>query len=285
MGVSITYLNPLPSLNDPATFNSRALDLFAWITGQSANQLLGELADMDAADFFEVQSSPTDTTADTLMKVGAFGLGVAATVPAIVDINASTTPVGNYHYVPETPGLTSLPTGASSNGMIRIDRAFGSSLRQTLTENSGGLIGGTTWSRTYSGTSGWSPWRRHYDNRNIIGTVSQSGGVPTGAIIERGSNANGEYVRFTDGTQICTVDSLATLASGPTTWTFPAAFIYPAPPQRHVVTGNISTTLANALRLIVGGAANGTSINIHAVDTADAQVVANAHLIAVGRWF
>lgn len=38
----------------------------------------------------------------------------------------------------------------------------------------------------------------------ITGTVSQSAGVPTGSIIERGSNANGEYVRFADGTQICT---------------------------------------------------------------------------------
>lgn len=37
---------------------------------------------------------------------------------------------------------------------------------------------------------------------NILGTVSQAGGVPTGAIIERGSNANGAYVRFADGTQI-----------------------------------------------------------------------------------
>jgi len=38
---------------------------------------------------------------------------------------------------------------------------------------------------------------------NALGTVSQSGGVPTGAIVERGSNANGEYIRFADGTQIC----------------------------------------------------------------------------------
>ena len=37
----------------------------------------------------------------------------------------------------------------------------------------------------------------------ILGTVSQSGGVPTGAVIERGSNANGEYVKFADGTMIC----------------------------------------------------------------------------------
>ena len=39
---------------------------------------------------------------------------------------------------------------------------------------------------------------------DIVGTVSQSGGVPTGAIIQRGSNANGEWVRYADGTQICT---------------------------------------------------------------------------------
>src|SRR5690606_12477418 len=41
---------------------------------------------------------------------------------------------------------------------------------------------------------------------NILGTVSESSGVPTGAIIERDSNANGDYVRFADGTQICTAD-------------------------------------------------------------------------------
>lgn len=40
---------------------------------------------------------------------------------------------------------------------------------------------------------------------NLVGTVSESGGVPTGAVVERGSNANGEYVRFADGTQICWV--------------------------------------------------------------------------------
>jgi hypothetical protein len=43
-----------------------------------------------------------------------------------------------------------------------------------------------------------------YTQNNIVGTVSQSGGVPTGAIIERGSNANGEYIKFADGTIICT---------------------------------------------------------------------------------
>lgn len=37
----------------------------------------------------------------------------------------------------------------------------------------------------------------------MLGTVSQSGGVPTGALFESGSNASGAYVRMLDGTQIC----------------------------------------------------------------------------------
>lgn len=42
-----------------------------------------------------------------------------------------------------------------------------------------------------------------YSKTNAVGSVSRSGSVPTGAIIERGSNANGEYVKFADGTMIC----------------------------------------------------------------------------------
>lgn len=38
---------------------------------------------------------------------------------------------------------------------------------------------------------------------DIVGTVSQVAGIPTGSIIERGSSANGEFVKFADGTLIC----------------------------------------------------------------------------------
>ncbi|QWZ63568.1 phage tail protein [Aeromonas sp. FDAARGOS 1417] len=44
---------------------------------------------------------------------------------------------------------------------------------------------------------------QHYKRKNILGAVSQVAGIPTGAIIERGSNANGEYIKFADGTMIC----------------------------------------------------------------------------------
>lgn len=37
---------------------------------------------------------------------------------------------------------------------------------------------------------------------NVVGTVSQSSGVPTGAIIERGTFTGGEYVKYSDGTMM-----------------------------------------------------------------------------------
>jgi hypothetical protein len=74
-----------------------------------------------------------------------------------------------------------------------------------------------------------------YNQGNILGTVSQSGGVPTGAIIESGSNANGEYVKWADGTMMCFSPDLVgngtwTVAGSQyyqslAAWTHPATFV------------------------------------------------------------
>lgn len=72
-----------------------------------------------------------------------------------------------------------------------------------------------------------------YGPGNLLGTVSTSAGTPTGAVIERGSTANGEYVRFADGTQFCTVTLSAVACTTPEgalfastsmSWDFPKAF-------------------------------------------------------------
>lgn len=127
----------------------------------------------------------------------------------------------------------------------------------------------------------------------MVGTVSQSGGIPTGAIIERGSNANGEYVRFADGTQLCWLTSLtltfsaATVLSG--TWTFPAVFSV-AP----VVTGishtysmTPQTTQLGAMRLASFGTSSAGIIQPRVNGQTD-FVAGNTMGIAVaaeGRWF
>lgn len=71
---------------------------------------------------------------------------------------------------------------------------------------------------------------------NIVGLVSQTGGIPTGSIIQSGSNANGNFVRYADGTQECwvdisfnsainAVDGVLYLSPPVAAWTFPASFV------------------------------------------------------------
>jgi hypothetical protein len=42
-----------------------------------------------------------------------------------------------------------------------------------------------------------------YGPGNLLGVVSESGGAPTGAVVETGTTATGDYTRWADGTQIC----------------------------------------------------------------------------------
>jgi hypothetical protein len=66
-----------------------------------------------------------------------------------------------------------------------------------------------------------------YSRDNIVGTVSESSGTPTGAIIERGSNANGEFVKYADGTMVCTFKKSAGNTGTITTFgtfSFPATY-------------------------------------------------------------
>lgn len=68
-----------------------------------------------------------------------------------------------------------------------------------------------------------------YGPGNLLGPVSETAGQPTGAVIERGSNANGAYIRFADGTQMCFVTALTDPASNTSecvlNGNFPASFV------------------------------------------------------------
>lgn len=125
----------------------------------------------------------------------------------------------------------------------------------------------------------------------VLGTVSQSAGVPTGTILERGSNANGEYVKYADGTLICTfnvasVSVAVTTAYGSlfygltTTWTFPIAFVGTLP----VVTLSPYSTgkLAWGTR---GATPSLTSAGMAIVDVTSATATYQLSYSAIGRWF
>lgn len=53
----------------------------------------------------------------------------------------------------------------------------------------------------------YSPASGTYARSNVIGTVSQSGGVPTGALQEYGSNYQGQFWKYACGHMVCTFDA------------------------------------------------------------------------------
>ena len=64
------------------------------------------------------------------------------------------------------------------------------------------------------------------DNKVPAERLRIVGALADGAIIESGSNANGEYTRFANGLQICWRRNYSPTPSGDIhTWTFPAAFV------------------------------------------------------------
>ncbi|BFO04074.1 hypothetical protein KNHN1_24520 [Pseudomonas guariconensis] len=123
---------------------------------------------------------------------------------------------------------------------------------------------------------------------DIVGAVSQSGGVPTGALMEYVSNANGEAWKFACGLMICAASvtsanpattSLGSLfTTGANPWTYPAAFSAPVVPL-----GN--STLAHAL---IAGHPNASTAGTgywQALTSYSVSSQIQARLVAIGRWF
>jgi len=129
-----------------------------------------------------------------------------------------------------------------------------------------------------------------YGKSNIVGTVSQSGGVPTGAIVEQGSNANGSYTKFADGTMICRGVSAGSVAannaggsvfhSTQVAFTFPVVFVGGVP----CVSLNTITAAGYYCWAAVEGATTNSALAGRVVSPSN---TASAYLcfIAVGRWF
>lgn len=127
-----------------------------------------------------------------------------------------------------------------------------------------------------------------YSRDSILGTVSQSDGIPTGAIIERGSNANGEYVRYADGTQICWgVSFMTTDTAYGTTGLYYS--VYPALttlPASFVDASYRITAAATSTNILPGGAVpdSGSAFRITGMYSANASVI-GVHWMAIGRWY
>lgn len=125
-----------------------------------------------------------------------------------------------------------------------------------------------------------------YGPGNLLGLVGQTAGTPTGAVIETGSNANGQYTRFASGLQICRSGDIpaeittavgALWRSTATIWAYPAAFS-----EKPFVTGG---GVNNASFMwITAGQAN--TLSCRAAAFCYASVTNRDYsIMAVGRWF
>jgi hypothetical protein len=127
---------------------------------------------------------------------------------------------------------------------------------------------------------------------DIVGTVSQSGGNPTGAIIERGSNANGDYVKFADGTLICTSTNrtvnYVNTSNLNFSWVYPIAFVASVP----AVNVNIASSTVTTQRQITAVCAYSRSVaqavcaalSMGQFVPADASAM-YLDVCAIGRWY
>ncbi|MBD3788313.1 MAG: DUF2793 domain-containing protein [Sphingomonadales bacterium] len=135
-----------------------------------------------------------------------------------------------------------------------------------------------------------------YGRGNLLGTVAQAAGLPTGAVIERGTTANGAYVRFADGTQICTASRSAAYAAAThcaAAWTFPMGFAAAPVVQITADGASWATTVTSGLARGDAVAVLGTT----SATVASAEIWARSgvsfgatdavtlHLTATGRWF
>lgn len=188
-------------------------------------------------------------------------------------------------------GTGSLPTvllGAAC--LLRVESYASDTVVQTLFQAAATTAG--SWRRIRT-TGGWGAWVQSAPSA-LVGTVAQSAGTPTGALIERGSNANGDYVRFADGTQICWKNALIDQSLAANTyleavWTFPAAFASGGVSAlRATVRSTNSAAGREAAARYLRGAADtidAVSAQFGVVNTDAASMTAKLDGFVTGRWF
>lgn len=242
-----------------------------------------------------VTQSQTDTTAGRLTKVGDFGVGASGVgLPVLTTFDDASIPAGFYRF--EGGTTDQLPFAGGGGGAIKLDRRDGQAAWiATRTAGPAGESIPRLYVRSTSGTGtdDWGDWHEVYSQRRILGTVSQSSGVPTGAIIERGSNANGEFVRYADGTQICwRIANGANLTITTTqTFPFPAAFDASFPVACSVSVQLDSLYPSNDDNFAVGSATVGTGhtdLSAWLLRVTQAGTLASTErvrLMAIGRWY
>ena len=220
-----------------------------------------------------VQQTATDADPGLVPRLiagrGVFGLGLAAQELALApgdDLDALTL-TGVYRFASTTTGAPFAGDGV----VLHAGQVADAYVQQAQADD------GTLWSRGMVAGS-WGPWARVYSSANVVGSVGQVAGVPSGAVIETASNGNGQYIRYADGTQHC-FHSRSLFVSGPAIWNFPAEFA--EPPKVFGVAQQTTQALSFANEI----APTTTRAEVSLRSTTNGRAGGTVDLMAIGRWY
>lgn len=201
-----------------------------------------------------VTQTQADTTAGRLLKVGDFGLGAVAPLIGDCGVIDNTIAPGFYCYSTGA-GSSSGPAGASIGYLIH-QRRGGDREAQIFTSEAGSTGQGMVYSRSRS-VGVWGPWR-------AVG------------LRDAGSNANGVYTAYADGTLVCW-HQLTLSASADVTWTYPMGFVG-TPRCTALPVSSALTAFSPAI-----AARTATSAAFKAV-AGGARAAIDVEVTAIGRW-
>lgn len=194
-----------------------------------------------------VQQDVHDTTDGRLLRTGAFGWGQARNMQISVALNAALSS-GVHQFAPTDPDKP-----VATGGAVLVIRYASQWLSQIVfAANTSGLWlrrtqdNGTTW-------SAWAPL------------------TPNG-----GSNTNGSFTQFADGTMTCR-HRLTTSAAGTGTWIFPAAFA-------NADTQVSLTPLGTGATFATVSTVDTTTCGLHSFTASGTAVAAQVMMTATGRW-
>jgi len=132
----------------------------------------------------------------------------------------------------------------------------------------------------------------------VVGTVAQSAGVPTGALMESGSNANGEYFKYACGMLVCIRRNFNITLRSPVIpgaygdsdfIPFPAQFIdTPAKSMNGYITEATGSRTGIAMindSPAVGYGSTTWRFHFHNTTTVSVSVALACDFIAIGRWY
>lgn len=221
---------------------------------------------------------------ESIVPVTKGGTGHNGTLTALVsNISWDTLSAGEY-FIPAATGTNTPSSGINFIVQVKFTAGYVKQLAYQM---------GTAriYNRYFSSSSSvWSGWSSTYGTDTLLGSVSQAGGLPTGAVFESANSANGGYVKFANGTMQCWTRINVNYASAndlSVNWVFPAVFAtipvvlliptatWSAGPRSYFLNPRTQgESVSNVTLVLTQNSGNNVSGDI---------VLANA--FALGRWF